>query len=69
MMLCTLLDVVWWERYRMNAWIPREKSKIREACPAGTWLPKGSRDRERAGAGNLAPGPATHLCRHVDCEH
>lgn len=56
MMLCTLLDVVWWERYRMNAWVSREKFEVREACPAGTGLPKGSRDRERAGAGNLARG-------------
>ena len=40
----------------MNAWVPGEKSEVRKACPVGTGLPKGSRDRERAGAGDLARG-------------
>ena len=44
----------------MNTWVPREKFEVREACPAGTGLPKGSRDREGAGAGNLA---RQDLCR------
>ena len=48
---------------------PRRNTGLERSVDQALGSQRGAEAGKEQGAGGLALGPATHLCRHVDSEH